>query len=54
MGGRADFSRHESQPTMTIAAGLSLGCPVSHASICSVPSLLATFLYLENLAEAGR
>ncbi len=33
MFGRADFSRHESQPTMTIAAGLSLGSPMPRAAM---------------------
>lgn len=50
---RADLSRHESQPTMTIAAGLSFGCPVSRAQMSGAPSLFAAFPDHENLSEAG-
>jgi hypothetical protein len=38
---------------MTIAVGLSFGCPVSRAPIMGVSSLSAIFPDHENLSEAG-
>jgi hypothetical protein len=35
MGGRADLSRYESQPTMTTPSGLALGRPTPRATSCA-------------------